>query len=182
MSDAYHSDLRDERFNVSATVKWFNSAKGFGFVQVSPNEADVFIHASVVSQAGVADLPNGATIVCDVARAERGMQVTVLHGVDLSTAEPPRFGGDRPQRGGFERHRHDRDEGGEEHESEGVVKFFDLNKGFGFVMPDDGNRDIFIPGRVLSKTGVVRLEQNQRVRVRWREGDRGPFATLVETF
>ena len=177
MSDFMGSGASDERSHVTATVKWFNTTKGFGFVQVSPNEPDVFVHASVVSLAGVTDLPNGATVECDVARAERGLQVTRIHRVDISTAEQPSYGGGyRGPRGGYDRDR----SAGEEHESEGSVKFFDANKGFGFVVPDDGGRDIFIPGRVLPKTGVLRLESDQRVRVRWREGDRGPLATRVE--
>ena len=49
-----------------------------------------------------------------------------------------------------------------------------------FVVPDDGGRDIFVPGRVLPKTGVVRLEPNQRVHIKWHEGDKGPLATWVE--
>ncbi|MBC6438952.1 MAG: cold shock domain-containing protein [Rhodospirillales bacterium] len=178
MSDYYGLGSPDERTHVTATVKWFNTTKGFGFVQVTPNEPDVFVHASVVSQAGVSDLPNGATVECDIGRAERGLQVTRIHRVDISTAEQPPFGGGH--RGGFDRDRGSYDRGGEEHETEGIVKFFDTNKGFGFVTPDDGGRDIFVPGRVLPKTGVVRLEPNQRVRVRWREGDKGPLATWVE--
>jgi len=187
MTDAYGSGSQGDRQNVTATVKWFNTTKGFGFVQISPDEPDVFVHASVVSRTGATELPNGATIECDIAEAERGLQVTNIHRIDLSTAEQPSF--DRGPRGGFDRGgHHDRggfdrgghQERGEEHETEGMVKFFDSNKGFGFVVPDDGSRDIFVPGRILPKTCVVRLEQNQRVRVRWREGDRGPLATWVE--
>tara|TARA_Y100001960_G_C14665549_1_gene823117 strand:+ start:799 stop:1356 length:558 start_codon:yes stop_codon:yes gene_type:complete len=182
MSDEYGLGSQGDRTHVTATVKWYNTTKGFGFVQISPNEPDVFVHASVVSPTGAMDLPNGATIECDVAQGERGLQVTHIHNIDLSTAEQP-SDGDRP-RGGFDRPPRDRggyDQGsGEEHETEGMVKFFDANKGFGFVVPDDGNRDIFVPGRVLPKTGVMRLEPNQRVRIRWREGDKGPLATWVE--
>ena len=188
MSDYYGSSSPDERSNVTARVKWFNTTKGFGFIQVSPDEPDVFIHASVVSPTGVTDLPPGTTLECDIARAARGLQVTRIHRVDLTTAEQPSYGGPRDRferpggydRGGFERGGgYDRGSG-DEYESEGMVKFFDSNKGFGFVVPDGGGRDIFIPGRVLPKTGVVRLEPDQRVRVRWREGDRGPLATRVE--
>ena len=181
MSDHYGSGSQGERTNVTATVKWFNTTKGFGFVQITPNEPDVFVHATVVSQAGAMDLPHGATIKCDIAEAERGLQVTHIHRIDLSTAEQPGFGGggDHAPRASHDRSGFDHG-GGEEHESEGMVKFFDSNKGFGFVVPDDGGRDIFVPGRVLPKTGVVRLEPNQRVHIKWHEGDKGPLATWVE--
>ena len=174
MSDTYGSGSRDERTNVKATIKWFNMSKGFGFAQVSEGEPDVFVHASVVTKAGIHELPNGATIECDVTKSERGYQVSRIHHVDLSTAEPVSHG-----HGDDQRHRFDRDEG-EEREVTGTVKFFDANKGFGFVTPEDGGRDVFVPARVLPKTGIVRLEPNQRVHLRCRDGDRGPLATWVE--
>ncbi len=174
MSDEYESESPGSRLNVSATVKWYNSTKGFGFVQVNPDEPDVFIHASAVTQAGLSDIPNGATIECDIIRTERGFQVSNLHKVDVSTAEqmPPRdrSRGPREWQGSY----------GDEHETDGTVKFFDSNRGFGFIVPDDSDRDIFLPGRILTRAGIPMLESNQRVRVRWREGDRGPLATWVE--
>lgn len=177
------------RSGVTATVKWFNPAKGFGFVQAGPDGPDVFVHASVMTRAGLTNLPNGATMVCDIAEGERGLQVTAIASLDLSTAEPEGLS-ERP-RGGFrdgpprrpERHdRHDRhDSSGPEQELVGTVKFYDNNKGYGFVVPDGGERDVFVPGRVLPKTGLSRLEPNQRVRLRYQEGDKGPLATWVET-
>lgn len=177
MSDTYGSGPQNERTNVKATVKWFNTTKGFGFAQVAEGEPDVFVHASVVTKAGLHELPNGATIECDVTKSDRGFQVSHIHHVDLSTAE-------QPGTGHGEEHRHrperfERDEG-EEHEVTGVVKFFDANKGFGFVTPEDGSRDVFVPARILPKTGIVRLEPNQRVHLRCHDGDRGPLATWVE--
>ena len=122
MSDAYGSGSQDNRFNVTATIKWYNATKGFGFVQVEPSEPDVFIHASAVSQAGFNELPNGATIECDIIRTERGFQVSRLHKVDTSTAEQPSFGAGRPSRDWQESY-------GDEQETEGTVKFFDTNRG-----------------------------------------------------
>src|SRR5215510_10377738 len=69
-----------------ATVKWFNSTKGFGFVTLEDG-SDAFCHASALSALSSPDLPQGATVYCDVAQGQRGMQVTTVHSVDLSTAE-----------------------------------------------------------------------------------------------
>ncbi len=177
MSDEYASGSPGSRLNVTATVKWYNSTKGFGFIQVNPDEPDVFIHASAVTQAGHSDIPNGATIECDIIRTERGFQVSNLHSVDMSTAEEMpardrgRSSGPREWQDSY---------GGDEQETDGTVKFFDTNRGFGFIVPDDSDRDIFLPGRILTRAGIPLLESNQRVRVRWREGDRGPLATWVE--
>ncbi len=174
------------RNNVTATVKWFNPSKGFGFVQAGPSGPDVFVHASVMTRAGLTNLPNGATMVCDISEGDRGLQVSMIHSLDTSTAEPEGFT-ERP-RGGFRdgpprRERQDRFErdSGEERELTGTVKFYDANKGYGFVVPDGGERDVFVPGRVLPKTGLARLEPNQRVHLRYVEGDKGPLATWVES-
>ncbi len=162
------------RSAVTATVKWFNPAKGFGFAQVAPDEPDIFVHASVMARAGISNLPNGSQIVCDVAEGERGLQVTAIHSLDTSTAvatphqERPRAPGSGVPREG-------------EREVIGTVKFYDVNKGYGFVIPDGGDQDVFVPGRILPKTGLTKLEPNQRVRLRCHEGDKGPLATWVET-
>lgn len=164
------SDQRSsgQRNGVTATVKWFNPAKGFGFAQIAEGEPDVFVHASVMARAGIANLPNGCTIVCDVTEGDRGLQVAAIHSVDLSTATAGAPAGERPQP----------DRG--EQELTGTVKFYDANKGYGFVVPDGGERDVFVPARILPKTGLMRLEPNQRVRLRCREGDKGPLATWIE--
>ena len=186
MVDESYGGSGGARNGVTATVKWFNPSKGFGFVQAGPSGPDVFVHASVMTRAGLTNLPNGSTMVCDITQGDRGLQVSVIHSLDTSTAEPEGFS-ERPRGGGFRdgpprrQERHDRDGGGEEHELIGTVKFYDANKGYGFVVPESGERDVFVPGRVLPKTGLQRLEPNQRVRLRYREGDKGPLATWVET-
>ena len=182
MPDEFDRPSRLARSGVTATVKWFNVAKGFGFVQTTPDEPDVFVHASAMTGTEYTNLPQGSTIVCDIVEAQRGLQVSAIHEVDTSTAAPaqvyersrgPRnvdFGGGGGGGGG----------GGPEQELTGRVKFYDARKGYGFVAPDEGDHDVFVPGRVLSKTGLLRLESNQRVRLRCREGDRGLLATWVE--
>lgn len=157
-----------QRSGVTAIIKWFSPAKGFGFAQTGESEPDVFVHASVMARAGIANLPNGCTIVCDIIRGERGLQVSQIHSVDLSTAAAaPVAERPQPERG--------------EQELTGIVKFYDANKGYGFVVPDGGERDVFVPARILPRSGLMRLEPNQRVRLRCREGDKGPLATWIET-
>src|SRR5580698_9982278 len=84
------------------TVKWFNATKGYGFVTLDSG-ADAFCHASALQAAGHADLPPGASIVCDLADSQRGLQVVTVHRVDLSTAEAPGPRGPRREFGGGER-------------------------------------------------------------------------------
>jgi len=55
----------------TGTVKWFNSDKGFGFIQPTNGGADVFVHISAVERAGMRSLVEGQTISYDVV-SERG--------------------------------------------------------------------------------------------------------------
>jgi CspA family cold shock protein len=63
---------------------------------------------------------------------------------------------------------------------DGVVKFFDANKGYGFVVPDGEGQDVFVSGRVVAQSGLRMLEADSRVRVTTKAGDKGPLAQTVE--
>ena len=53
------------------TVKWFNSAKGFGFIQPDDGGKDTFVHISAVERAGLSNLAEGQKIQFDVVSDER---------------------------------------------------------------------------------------------------------------
>jgi cold shock protein len=55
----------------TGTVKWFNSQKGFGFIQPSDGTSDVFVHISAVERAGLSTLNEGQRVSFDVTK-ERG--------------------------------------------------------------------------------------------------------------
>ncbi|ANC92227.1 cold-shock protein [Azospirillum humicireducens] len=74
---------------VTATVKWFNPERGYGFVKVGDSGKDALLPASLVVPAGHTTLPDGATVVVDIVEDRKGQQVSVLHSVDLSTAAAP---------------------------------------------------------------------------------------------
>ena len=48
------------------TVKWFNSTKGYGFIQPEGGGKDVFVHISAVEKAGLDGLPDGAKVTFDI--------------------------------------------------------------------------------------------------------------------
>ena len=179
-------------------IKWFNGTKGYGFVTLD-NGGDAFCHASVLQSAGHQELPPGASIVCDLADSQRGMQVAAIHNVDLSTAEEPAprgpkrdfgGGGGRGGYGGGGGYGGDRDHGyggGGGYNSapsgpmtEGKVKFFKDQKGFGFVMPDSGNGDIYLHASALRRSGVQQVEPEQRIRFSTRQGNKGVEVDRVE--
>ena len=56
----------------TGTVKWFNSAKGFGFIQPEGGGADVFVHISAVERAGLGNLAEGQKVSFDVTQGQKG--------------------------------------------------------------------------------------------------------------
>jgi cold shock protein len=53
------------------TVKWFNSQKGFGFIQPADGDKDVFVHISAVERAGMNTLTEGQTVSFDIVADRR---------------------------------------------------------------------------------------------------------------
>jgi len=60
----------------SGTVKWFNSAKGYGFIQPDDGGKDVFVHVSAVERAGLRGLNEGQKVTYDL-ESERGRTAAV---------------------------------------------------------------------------------------------------------
>jgi len=73
------------------------------------------------------------------------------------------------------------DRGGPPGESgEGTVKWFNATKGFGFITPDSGGKDVFLHASVLRRAGLVDVQPGQRVRFSSIERDKGPEARTLE--
>ena len=144
--------------SVVASVKWFVPSRGFGFLIPADGSPDVFCHASAVRDAGYDTLPQGATVTCEVAEGRRGPMVSSIVAVDASTAAAQPAGRDEPYRDRHERRR-DRDRlAGPVEQRSGRVKFYDAARGYGFVVPDGGGPDVFVPVSALGRAGLGGLE------------------------
>ena len=180
---------------VSATVKWFKSDKGFGFVTCDDGTGDAFLPGRAVEAAGYSTLEPGTTLRIKVGQGQKGAQVTEIVSVDTSTAEAPRAGAGA---GGFAPRR-DRDDfrggsagggggggggfaprgGGETHS--GTVRWYNGEKGFGFVQIDaGGGKDVFVHVSVLQRAGLRDLVEGQKVKVTVVQGQKGPQADAIE--
>ena len=184
-----------------ATVKWFNAEKGFGFVELEGGGGDAFLHVSVLSRAGHQTVSPGAQLRVMVTPGQKGPQIAEVTSVDESTAQPASGGGGGGGYGaGAGAGGYGAGGGGGASfgarparpasrqaidpntavEMRGTVKWFNAEKGFGFVMPDGGGKDVFVHISALNRGGLAGLEPNQTVRMQVGEGQRGPEAVTVE--
>jgi cold shock protein len=161
---------------VQATVKWFNTEKGFGFVEVGDGSGDAFLHIGVLQRGGFEAVSPGATLRVTVGQGQKGPQVTGVLEVDESTAteEAPRRP-PRPDGGRFDA----RPDPATAIEVTGTVKWFNAEKGMGFVTADDGEKDVFVHISVVQRSGLNGLAEDERVTMRVVETPKGRQAIAV---
>jgi CspA family cold shock protein len=167
---------------IDATVKWFNGEKGFGFVELADGSGDVFLHANALSQAGHNSVDPGATLSVRIGQGPKGRQVAEVLSVDESTAQPeerPRSAG--PRAGGFAGPRPGRPapDLSDAQEIRGIVKWYNATKGFGFITPESGGKDIFVHASALERSGVNTLAEGQTANVKVVQGQKGPEAAAL---
>ncbi|HSE79477.1 MAG TPA: cold shock domain-containing protein [Alphaproteobacteria bacterium] len=159
---------------IRATVKWFNMAKGFGFVTPVDGSPEAFLHLSALKQAGYESVGEGAGLLVEIGQSPKGRQVLRVLEVDNSSARPAM--GPRPRPGPAPAPVSL--EGADE--VNGVVKWFSGLKGYGFVSPDNGGKDVFVHITVLRNAGLSTLQPGQMVRMRVINARKGPEAVQVE--
>ena len=176
---------------LSATVKWFNPEKGFGFVELADGTGDVFLHINALQSSGHTTVSPGAKMQVRVGQGQKGRQVEMVLTVDESTAEAPRarsaapggaggYGAGAPRSGGMgggmggARPQRAQVDMSSAVDMMGTVKWYNPTKGFGFISPQDGGKDVFVHATALERAGLQPLQDGQSVRMAVVQGAKGP--------
>lgn len=157
-------------FEVSGAIKWFDVAKGYGFILPDTGHGDVLLHVTCLRRDGFQTAMEGARVVCLVKRGDRGLQAFRVLSMDTSTAIHP---AEQPAQ---RTHVSVAAESGLER---ALVKWFNRTKGFGFLTRGEGTEDIFIHMETLRRFGITELRPGQVVLVRYGHGDKGLMAAEI---
>ncbi|MDX8541669.1 cold-shock protein [Mesorhizobium abyssinicae] len=135
---------------VDAEVKWFNASKGFGFVRVSDGR-DAYLHIRALEAVGRSSVPEGARLKVTLEETRKGHQVAQVLEIARETANTSTFAP----------------------ESAGTVKWYNAEKGFGFIAPEAGGKDVFVHASTLARCGVSELVEGQKVFIECAQGKKG---------
>ncbi|MCY3986196.1 MAG: cold shock domain-containing protein, partial [Candidatus Dadabacteria bacterium] len=129
-SDSPQKEILCEK--VHAIVDWFDTARGFGFVEVDEVEGRIFLHAKTLRSCGIDQVSDGDDLLCDVGRNDRGIHVARIH--DIQT---------------------DRSSVSKAHCK--IVRLF-LDRGYGFVQVNGGPDNAFFHLSAISPDDQDRLD------------------------
>ena len=155
---------------VSGRIKWFDVGKGYGFIVPDGDLPDVLLHVTCLRNDGFQTALEGARVVCEVQRHDRGYQAFRVISMDESTAtldarqQPSRTYTEVKATSGLER---------------AIVKWFNRTKGFDFLTRGEGTDDIFVHMETLRRFGMAELRPGQRVLVRFGSTGRGLMAAEI---
>jgi cold shock protein len=168
--DELGGDHQLELVQVSGRIKWFDVAKGFGFIVPDNGMPDVLLHVTCLRRDGYQSANEGARIVVEAVQRPRGLQAFRIVSLDESTAlHPselplPRTHVQVVPTSGLEL---------------ATVKWFNRLRGFGFLSRGDGTPDIFVHMETLRRYGIAELKPGEQVYVRFGDGSKGLMAAEV---
>jgi len=128
----------------------------------------------VLAQSGINTVQPGETLQVRVGPGHKGPHITEIISVDSSTATPA-----RSRRSSFQVATSNGSSSGTAVEDTGTVKWFNAERGYGFIALDSGGKDVFVHISALERSGLTSLAEGQPVIVDVVEGRKGLEATRV---
>jgi CspA family cold shock protein len=163
-------DTAVDLIELTGVIKWFDVAKGFGFIVPDNGMPDILLHVTCLRRDGYQAAYEGARVVVEVHQRQKGLQAFRIVSMDDSTAihpaqmPPPRTHVTVTPTSGLER---------------AQVKWFNRLRGFGFLTRGEGTPDIFVHMETLRRFGLAELRPGQTVLVRFGPGPKGLMAAEV---
>ena len=169
---------------ISATVKWYNPAKAYGFLVPEDGSPDIYCRDTALAAVGLDTLLSGATVQCETVQGRRGPEVSRILAVDFSTASPQAaslapVAGNGHMAAGPGIGRAVPAETGPGRRITALVKWFMPTKGYGFLEPEDGSPDVFCHVSAVEASGRNTLPQGGVVTCEIAFGDRGPQVSRI---
>jgi cold shock protein len=167
---AFTDEASSGVIEVAGVIKWFDVAKGYGFIVPDNGMADVLLHVTCLRRDGYQTAYEGSRVSCEAVAGPKGLQVFRIISMDESTAvhpaqmPPARTHVTVAPTSGLER---------------AQVKWFNRLRGFGFLTRGEGTPDIFVHMETLRRFGMTELRPGQFVLVRFGPGPKGLMAAEV---
>jgi CspA family cold shock protein len=151
---------------LTGVIKWFDLSKGYGFIVPDNGMPDILLHVTCLRRDGFHVAYEGARVVVEVVKRQRGLQAFRILSMDETTAVQPAQMPPPTVMATSGLHR-------------AQVKWFNRVRGFGFLTCGDGAPDIFVHVETVRRFGLTELRPGQFVLVRFGLGAKGVMAAEV---